>query len=182
MNVRKSTFLPPTPAEEKHHAAAGLGEVVVDHDVHALDVDAAAEEVRRHEDALLEVLEVLVAVDALVLAQARVDADGGEVALREQPVQLRGPRDLAHEDDDLVEVQRVQQVVELAVLLALLQLDVVLLEPVQRELGVVVDLASGASARAFGRFCSKLDRECVFGGRRSLGGRATPAGGSVNNF
>merc|ERR1712054_337226 len=41
-----------------------LGEVVVDHDVHALSVNAAAEKVRRDKDALLEVLEVLVFLDA----------------------------------------------------------------------------------------------------------------------
>lgn len=46
-----------------------VGEVVVDHDVHALDVDAAAEEVGGHQDALGEVLEGLEAGDALLLLQ-----------------------------------------------------------------------------------------------------------------
>lgn len=43
-------------------AIVAVGEVVVHHDVDALDVDAAAEEVGGHKDALLEVLELLVAV------------------------------------------------------------------------------------------------------------------------
>ncbi len=37
-----------------------LRHVVVEHDVHALDVHATTEQVRRHQDALLEVLELLV--------------------------------------------------------------------------------------------------------------------------
>jgi hypothetical protein len=37
-----------------------LRHVVVEHDVHALDVHATAEQVRRHQDTLLEVLELLV--------------------------------------------------------------------------------------------------------------------------
>lgn len=37
-----------------------IGEVVVHHDVHALDVDTTAEQVGGHQDTLLEVLELLV--------------------------------------------------------------------------------------------------------------------------
>lgn len=43
-------------------AVLAVGEVVVHHDVDALDVNAAAEQVGGHQDALLEVLELLVAV------------------------------------------------------------------------------------------------------------------------
>ena len=69
-----------------------------------------------------------------------MDARRGEVALAQQAVELLGARDAAHEDDDLVEVERVEQVVELAVLLALAEHDVVLHEAVERELGLVVDV------------------------------------------
>lgn len=41
-----------------------IGEVVVHHDVDALDVNTAAEEVGGHQDPLFEVLELLVAVCA----------------------------------------------------------------------------------------------------------------------
>merc|ERR1719327_1056207 len=78
---------------------------------------------------LLEVLEVLVSGNTFLLAHARVDAPRREVALREQAVQLRRPRDLRDENHDLVEVQGIEQVIELAVLLGLLELDVVLLQP-----------------------------------------------------
>ena len=40
----------------------------------------------------------------------------------------------------LVELERIQQLEELAVLLRVLQLDVVLLQPVQCQLGLVVDV------------------------------------------
>jgi len=46
-----------------------VGEVVVDHDVHALDVDAAAEQVGGDQDPLREVLEGLEPGDALLLLQ-----------------------------------------------------------------------------------------------------------------
>ena len=41
-------------------ALVGLGHVVVDHDVDALDVDAAPHQVGGHQDALLALLELLV--------------------------------------------------------------------------------------------------------------------------
>ena len=49
----------------------------------------------------------------------RVDGGGWEVALVEQLVELPRPRHALHKDDHLVEVQRVQKVVQLAVLLVL---------------------------------------------------------------
>jgi hypothetical protein len=54
----------------------GLGHVVVDHDVHALDVDAAADEVGGHEDALRALLELLVDAEALLL-RGGVGGGGG---------------------------------------------------------------------------------------------------------
>jgi len=42
-----------------------LGHVIVEHNVDTLDVHAAAKQVRRHQDALLEVLELLVTVQAV---------------------------------------------------------------------------------------------------------------------
>ena len=70
-----------------------------------------------------------------------MDAHGGEVALLQQPIQLVRAGHLGHEDDDLVEVERVEQIIELAILLVFRQLDVVLLEAVERELGIIhIDL------------------------------------------
>lgn len=101
----------------------------------------------------------------LVLGEARVDADRGEVAVLEKLVELRRSLDRLDEDADLrqtsrddpsaedshcrlkpeakthlVELERVKQLVQLPVLLLLLELDVVLLQTVQRQLGLVVDV------------------------------------------
>ena len=90
---------------------------------------------------MLEVLEGLVELDALRLLDARVDGHRGEVALLQQLVELDGALHALDEDDHLVELERVEQLVELAVLLVLGELDVVLLQAVQRQLRVVdVDL------------------------------------------
>ena len=62
-----------------------VGHVVVDDDVDALDIDSATEEIGGDEDAGLELLEALVAGDAFLLGEPSVDADGGEVALGEEP-------------------------------------------------------------------------------------------------
>lgn len=69
-----------------------------------------------------------------------MNSDAGEVALAEQLVQLVGTLSALNEDDDLVELKVVKEVVQLAVLLLLAELDVVLLQTVEGELGVVVDV------------------------------------------
>mmetsp|Transcript_23196 Transcript_23196/g.59619 ORF Transcript_23196/g.59619 Transcript_23196/m.59619 type:complete len:325 (+) Transcript_23196:629-1603(+) len=80
-------------------------------------------------------------LNSLLLRHRAVDGDRGEVALGEELVELDGALDRLDEDHHLVELERIKQVVELAVLLLLAQLDVVLLKPVQRQLAVVhVDL------------------------------------------
>lgn len=137
--------------------------VVVDDDVDALDVDTTAKDVGRDEDTLLERLELLVPLDALLLLQARVDRDRREVALAQEAVELSRARDRLDEDADLarararrsaqcasletncclaylVELERVEEVVELAVLGRLLEANKVLLQTVERELLLVVDV------------------------------------------
>ena len=84
-------------------------------------------DVGRDEDAVLEVLEGLVHLDALLLLHRPVDGHRREVALLQQLVELDGALDGLDEDDDLVELQRVEQLVELAVLRILVELHVVLL-------------------------------------------------------
>ena len=69
-----------------------------------------------------------------------MDGDGGEVAVVQELGELRGASDALHKNDALVELERVQEVDELAILLLLLELDVVLLKTVQSELGAVVDV------------------------------------------
>ena len=102
-----------------------IGEIVVDDNVDTLNVDTTAEQIGRHEDTGIEVLEGLVLGNTLVLLHAGMDADGGEVALGKETVELVGTGDLGDEDDNLVEFQNIKKVVELAVLFGLCQLDVV---------------------------------------------------------
>ena len=74
------------------------------------------------------------------MAHTRVHSNGGEVALSKQLVELGSAHSALDEDDDLVELKVVKQLVQLAVLLLLLKLDVVLLKTVQGELGVLIDV------------------------------------------
>lgn len=141
----------------------GVGrKIVIDRQVDALDIDTTTEDVGGDADALVEVLELLVAADTifrvsyrpsprlwdrwdlpLLLADTRVDSDGREVALAQELVKLRSTQGALDEDDDLVELELIEQLVELAVLLALLQRNAVLLETVQGQLGVLVDVVLG---------------------------------------
>jgi len=125
---------------------ARVWHVVVDDDVDALNVDAAPPDVRRDEDAVLEVLEVLVHLDPLLLLHRRVDGDRGKVALLQQLVELHRARDRLHKDDHLVELERVEQLVELPVLLVFGQLDVVLLQSCSRADSQAVACAHWESA------------------------------------
>lgn len=74
------------------------------------------------------------------MADTRVDCNGREVTLAKQLVKLSGTDGALDEDDDLVELELVQEFVELAVLLTLIELDVVLLETVKGQLGIFVDV------------------------------------------
>lgn len=69
-----------------------------------------------------------------------MNSDTGEVALAEQLVQLVSAESALDEDNDLVELKVVQKLVQLAVLLLLAELDVVLLQTVEGELGVVINV------------------------------------------
>ncbi len=55
-------------------------------------------------------------------------SDTWEVALSKQLVELRGAKGALHENNHLVELERIQQVVKLAILLSLGESNVVLLE------------------------------------------------------
>ena len=69
-----------------------------------------------------------------------MDSNAGKVALAKKSIKLGGTSGVAHKDDDLVEFESVEQLIQLAILLSLAQLDVVLLQTVEGELGLVVDV------------------------------------------
>lgn len=104
----------------------GVGRlVVVDDNVDSLDVDSSSKDVGADKDSLLERLELLVPLNSagrerrqsahekegceegegpnapLVLGETRVDADGREVALLEQLVELGSSRNRLDKDADL---------------------------------------------------------------------------------
>lgn len=62
----------------------------------------------------------------------------GEVALNQELVKFVSTERALNEDNDLVELEAVQEFVQLAVLLRLTELNVVLLETVESELGVII--------------------------------------------
>lgn len=114
--------------------------IVVDSQVDTLNIDTTSEDIGGDTDTLIKLLELLITLDALLLADTRVDSDRWEVALAEELVELSGTKSGLDEDDDLVELHLVEELVELAVLLLLIELDVVLLETVKGELGIIIDV------------------------------------------
>jgi hypothetical protein len=127
--------------------AVGIGgQVVVDGQVDTLNIDTTTKDVSGDANALLEVLELLVALDTLLLADTGVHSDGGEVALAEELVELSAAEGRLDKDDDLVVFQLVKKVVEFAVLLGLSKLDIVLLKTVKSELRLLLlDVLAGVS-------------------------------------
>lgn len=69
-----------------------------------------------------------------------MNANTWEVAVSEKGIELCRSADGLDEDDDLVELERIEQIVQLSVLGGFSELDVVLLQTVQGELGLVIDV------------------------------------------
>jgi len=117
-----------------------LGHIIVEDNVNALEIDTATEDVGGDENTRLVLLEVVVALDTLGLVEGAVHGDGGERALVEELVELVATGNGGHEDDDLVELEAIEEIGQLAVLLLLLEVDVVLEQAVESELALVVDV------------------------------------------
>lgn len=116
------------------------GQIIVDGQVDTLYIDTTAKDVSGDTDTLVELLELLVTLDTLLLADAGVNGDRWEITLAKKLVQLCGAESALDKDDDLIELHLVKELIELPVLLLLIKLDVVLLETVQSELGVIIDI------------------------------------------
>jgi len=115
-----------------------LWHIVIEDNVHSLDINTSTEKIRSHQDSSLKVLEETVPLESLLLVHASVDVDGGEVLVFQELVECDASLHALDKDDDLVELERVEQVEELSVLLLFLELAVVLSETVKGELGVIV--------------------------------------------
>ena len=60
--------------------------IIVEDDVHALDVHSTAEQIGRYEKTLVEIFELLIALEALWLGQLTMDGNRREVLLDQQMV------------------------------------------------------------------------------------------------
>lgn len=85
--------------------------------------------------------------------------NGWEVAVDKNVVQLRTADSTPNEDDDLVEGKGVEQVIELSVLLGFAELDIVLVEPMKGQLGLVVHEQLGRILHEFSADRADLLRE-----------------------
>jgi len=115
-----------------------FGHVVVEDDVYSLDIHTTSKQISCYQDPLLEILELLVTVQPLLLAERSMNADSREVLLRQELGECHAPLHSPHEDNHLVKLQQIQQIKQFPVLLALLQFHVVLLQSVQGQLRFVV--------------------------------------------
>ncbi|GFE55550.1 membrane transporter protein, putative [Babesia ovis] len=141
-NERNGETLGTEPTSATHAVevrVGGVRHVVVDDDVHTLDIDTPAEQVGGDHDTLVKVLELSVTGNALLLVKASMDSNGWEVALVEQVVQRLGARYRLDEDNDLVKLEVVKEVVKLAILVAFGKLDVVLQKSVKGQFRLVID-------------------------------------------
>jgi len=116
------------------------GHVIIDGKVDTLNVDTTAEDISCNTDTLVELLKLLVTLNALLLSDARMDSNTGEVALAQKLVKLCGAECALDEDDDLIEFKLIEQIIELTILLAFANLQVVLLETVEGKLGLIIDV------------------------------------------
>lgn len=69
-----------------------------------------------------------------------MDSNGREVALAQKLVEFGGSECALDEDDDLVELEFIEQFIEFAVLLLLVEFDVVLLKAVEGKLGLIINV------------------------------------------
>jgi len=115
------------------------GHVVVEDDVDLLNVDTTSEEIGGHKNTVLEFLEPVVNLDALLLGEVTVHSLGRQGLLVKDLSQLDGVRYGLNENDDLVKVEGVDEVGQLGVLLVLFELHVVLLETVESEFALVLN-------------------------------------------
>lgn len=129
--------------------------VEVEHDVNLLDINTTAKELSGNQDAVSELLEALIDLNSIFEAHSAVDSLGGDGVLIEHLVELDSVVYLANEDDDLVELQLIDEIHQLANLIALVKVDVVLAETVKRELALVLDEDLGGVAHELA--AGKLD-------------------------
>ena len=152
--------LGPKSARATHSVQIGIcitWKVIVDCKIDTLDIDSSTEDIGSNADALVELLELLIAFDAtdirldstcfelpshvpLFLAHTGMHSNAREIALPEQLVQFCSPNGALYENDDLIKLQRIKQITELPILFPFAQFDVVLLKTVKCKLGLIINV------------------------------------------
>jgi hypothetical protein len=113
--------------------------VVVENNVNFLNINTTSENFSGNKNAMLEFLEAIVDLDALLLSEVTVHGFRRESLLVEDFSQLDCVRYSLDKDDDLVEVERINEVSQLGVLLVLIKLHVVLLQTMESEFALILD-------------------------------------------
>jgi hypothetical protein len=116
------------------------GSTLTNADIDSLNIDTSPKDVSCNEDTLFKALELLVSVDSLLLLNTSVNTDTREIAFDQQLVQLVGSCNGLYEDDDLVEFERVEEIIQFTILCTLFQSNKVLLETMEGELGLIIDV------------------------------------------
>ena len=117
-----------------------FGHVVVDNYIDTFDVHSTTKKIRRDKNTLLEIFELSVAGDAFLLRHGAVDGDGREVLLHKKVGESTATLHRFDEDDDLVELQRVEEIEEFTVLLVVLEFYVMLRETVECQLRLIINI------------------------------------------
>lgn len=117
-----------------------FGHIVIDNNVHPLDVDTSTEKIGRDNDPFFTFLEKIVIFDSLLLAHSPENGDTLELHLVQDSIQELGPVDLRSEDDCLVVVKLFQQLHQLLGLVFLINFGIKLVKSMQGQLGLVVDV------------------------------------------
>lgn len=132
--------------------------VIIDSQINTFDINSPTENIGSDTDALVELLELLVAFDTadircdltsfknmtvhipLFLAHAGVYSNARKVAFPQQFIQFCSSNGTFHEDDDLIKLQRIKQVTELSIFFPFAEFDIVLLKTMECKLGLIINV------------------------------------------
>jgi hypothetical protein len=113
--------------------------VIVENNVDFLNIDSTSEDLSSNKNAVLEFLEAIVDLDALLLSEVTVHSLRRKSLFVEDFSQLNSVRNSLHKDDNLIEVKSIDEVSQLSILLVLIKLHVVLLKSMESEFRLVLN-------------------------------------------
>ena len=111
---------------------------VKDH-IDLLHIYTSSKYVCGHHDSVLELLKVLVSLDSLVLSQISVNGDRREVVPPQYLIKFDCILHSFHENYDLVEHERVKQVLQLPDLFVLFKLYIILLQTMESQFLFIIN-------------------------------------------